>query len=216
MLSVGASMRKFIQAIVVIILGSVSAACVSSHKAGTASLRTSEGAVLVGSIAEQGNRGAILLRSSGGLSCTSDYGFSVGETNLTVPLQCSDGRVGVAKFLRSSPGNATAQVTFQDGSSGQIGVGSYAANVVAKLASYETPLIPRAEQSSNPTSLGSNISNPDTVPPSVTTPSAPYYGGGATGYGAISSVTGLPRTEMVSGYIRRDGTYVQPYYRSRR
>jgi hypothetical protein len=214
MLSAGASMRKFIQAIVVIILGSVSAACVSSHKAGTASLRTSEGAVLVGSIAEQGDRGAILLRSSGGLRCTSDYGFSVGETNLTVPLQCSDGRVGVAKFLRSSPGNAIAQVTFQDGSSGQIGVGSYAANVVAKPAS--SPLsVPSAEQSSNPTSLDSSISNPSTAAPSVTTPSVPYYGG-ATGFGAISSVTGQPRTEMVSGYVRRDGTYVRPYYRSRR
>jgi hypothetical protein len=209
-------MRKFIQAIAVIILGSVGAACVSSHKAGTASLRTSEGAVLVGSITEQGDRGAILLKSSGGLSCTSDYGFSVGENNLTVPLQCSDGRIGIAKFVRPTPGNAIAQVTFQDGSSGQIGVGSFAANVIAKQAAYSSPSGSSAEQSSNPEILGSRISPADPTIPSATTPSVPYYGGGTIGYGAISSVTGLPRTEMVSGHFRRDGTYVRPYYRSRR
>ena len=35
-------------------------------------------------------------------------------------------------------------------------------------------------------------------------------------YGAISTTTGLPRTNYVSGYTRKDGTYVRPYYRSRR
>lgn len=35
-------------------------------------------------------------------------------------------------------------------------------------------------------------------------------------YGQISTTTGLPRTEYVSGYVRKDGTYVRPYYRSRR
>jgi hypothetical protein len=209
-------MRNVIQALAIIILSYFIAGCVSSQKAGTASLRTSEGAVLVGSIAEQGDRGSILLRSSGGLSCTSDYGFSVGETNLTVPLQCSDGRVGVAKFLRQTPGNAIAQVTFQDGSSGQIGVGSFAANVVAKQVAYSSPSGLSAEQSSNPEILDSRISPADPTIPSATTPSVPYYGGGTTGYGAISSATGLPRTEMVSGHFRRDGTYVRPYYRSRR
>ncbi|MCK4264765.1 hypothetical protein KAW80_00220 [Candidatus Babeliales bacterium] len=36
---------------------------------------------------------------------------------------------------------------------------------------------------------------------------------GAYGYGAISKVTGRPRTNYVSGYYR-GGTWVQPYYRS--
>jgi len=36
------------------------------------------------------------------------------------------------------------------------------------------------------------------------------------GYGAISPATRLPRTELVGGYTRKNGTYVQPYYRSRR
>lgn len=35
-------------------------------------------------------------------------------------------------------------------------------------------------------------------------------------YGAISETTGLPRTTYVKGYFRKDGTYVQPHYRSRR
>jgi len=34
-------------------------------------------------------------------------------------------------------------------------------------------------------------------------------------YGATSAATGLPRTTYVSGYTRKDGTYVRPYYRSR-
>lgn len=35
-------------------------------------------------------------------------------------------------------------------------------------------------------------------------------------YGAVSCVTGAPRTELVSGYTRKDGKYVKPYYRSHR
>ena len=38
----------------------------------------------------------------------------------------------------------------------------------------------------------------------------------ATGYGAISSVTGNARTSYVGGYTRKDGTYVRPHYKSRR
>jgi hypothetical protein len=33
-------------------------------------------------------------------------------------------------------------------------------------------------------------------------------------YGDISDVTGLPKTNLVSGYFRSDGTYVRGYYRS--
>lgn len=38
----------------------------------------------------------------------------------------------------------------------------------------------------------------------------------ATGYGAISAVTGNARTNYVGGYTRKDGTYVRPHYRSSR
>lgn len=42
-------------------------------------------------------------------------------------------------------------------------------------------------------------------------PQAPYQN-----YGSISSTTGRPMTNTVSGYVRRDGTYVNPYARSGR
>ena len=34
------------------------------------------------------------------------------------------------------------------------------------------------------------------------------------GYGEISATTGRPKTVHVKGYYRKDGTYVQPHYRS--
>ena len=33
---------------------------------------------------------------------------------------------------------------------------------------------------------------------------------------SVSRITGLPKSERVSGYVRRDGTIVAPYYRSHR
>ncbi|AEH89402.1 hypothetical protein [Mesorhizobium opportunistum] len=41
-------------------------------------------------------------------------------------------------------------------------------------------------------------------------------GSAATGYGAISEITGNPRTTRVAGYTKANGTRVTPYYRSRR
>jgi hypothetical protein len=40
-----------------------------------------------------------------------------------------------------------------------------------------------------------------------------YYG--SNGCGEISSTTGRIRNERVNGYHRKDGTYVNPYYRSK-
>jgi hypothetical protein len=40
------------------------------------------------------------------------------------------------------------------------------------------------------------------------------YSAPGSGYGQISTETGRPRDQYVSGYTRSDGTYVQPYYRS--
>jgi hypothetical protein len=58
---------------------------------------------------------------------------------------------------------------------------------------------------------------PTTPPPTYSSP-----GGGSWGctsgnyYGAISCVTGLPKTTHVRSYFRKDGTFVQSHYRSRR
>jgi hypothetical protein len=38
----------------------------------------------------------------------------------------------------------------------------------------------------------------------------------AIGYGAISTITGNPRTNFVKGYTRSDGVKVRSYYRSKR
>ncbi len=50
-----------------------------------------------------------------------------------------------------------------------------------------------------------------TVSVASSAPVYPYV----QGYGEISKVNGLPRTNIVSGYYRRDGTYVRSYARSR-
>ncbi|MBD3272981.1 hypothetical protein GF385_01360 [Candidatus Dependentiae bacterium] len=42
----------------------------------------------------------------------------------------------------------------------------------------------------------------------------PKYHQRAQGYGQISKITGRRRINYVSGYYRKNGTYVKPYYRS--
>lgn len=60
------------------------------------------------------------------------------------------------------------------------------------------------------------------TPPATYTPPVAAYSGSSTKceglgcYGVISETTGRPRTTYVRGYTRKDGTYVQPHYRSRR
>lgn len=44
----------------------------------------------------------------------------------------------------------------------------------------------------------------------------PHVAENGSYYGQISSITHLPKTISVSGYYRRDGTYVRGHYRSRR
>jgi hypothetical protein len=61
-----------------------------------------------------------------------------------------------------------------------------------------------------------------TASPSVGTsvptyvPSGPGCAENGSCYGAVSTITGLPKTIAVSGYYRRNGTYVRGHYRSRR
>jgi hypothetical protein len=63
-------------------------------------------------------------------------------------------------------------------------------------------------------------SQPVPSPPAqeqIYAPQQPAYGGAPpAGYGDISTTTGLPRTQYVQGYTRKDGTVVQGYYRSHR
>jgi hypothetical protein len=57
---------------------------------------------------------------------------------------------------------------------------------------------------------------PAPVPSAPAPTSADGAAPAASGYGQISKTTGLPRTTYVSGYTRKDGTHVAPYYRSHR
>jgi hypothetical protein len=43
----------------------------------------------------------------------------------------------------------------------------------------------------------------------------PYIGEDGSYYGQLNSLTGKPKTVYVSGYFRRDGTYVRSHYRSK-
>jgi hypothetical protein len=61
------------------------------------------------------------------------------------------------------------------------------------------------------------IPAPPVVRAQATLPSVSYAcSPPGLGCGETSRTTGLPRTQYVSGYTRRDGTYVRPYYRSHR
>ena len=62
------------------------------------------------------------------------------------------------------------------------------------------------------------VSPPQAVLPPAQQPSGPAYAPGCAEngscYGDISSVNGMPKTNHVNGYFRRDGTYVRGHYRS--
>lgn len=71
---------------------------------------------------------------------------------------------------------------------------------------------------STPVSPGVEVSPPQAVLPPTQQPSRPAYAPGCAEngscYGDISTVNGMPKTNHVNGYFRRDGTYVRGHYRS--
>jgi len=88
------------------------------------------------------------------------------------------------------------------------------------VAFFAIPASASAASSSYPVSSGSSsyYSNGQTV-------GGNYYSDGSmvdssatssfgSGYGSISTETGRPRTEAVSGYVNSYGSYTDPYYRS--
>ena len=64
---------------------------------------------------------------------------------------------------------------------------------------------------------GSTYRAPSPQPLYGSSPSSSSSSNACTGlcYGEPSATTGQPRNQTVSGYTRRDGTYVAPYTRSR-
>ena len=68
------------------------------------------------------------------------------------------------------------------------------------------------------TSTSSAFVQPEQRPSNSTlSPSSPIGTGCAENgscYGDISNINGMPKTNHVNGYLRRDGTYVRGHYRS--
>lgn len=101
--------------------------------------------------------------------------------------------------------------------SAQVSVGGY----TRSNGTYVAPHVRSAPNSSPYDNYGSRSSQSSAS--SYATP-RPLYGASpnpssstCSGYGCYgqpSATTGAPRTQSVSGYTRRDGTYVAPYYRS--
>lgn len=86
---------------------------------------------------------------------------------------------------------------------------------VAGLVRITTPT-PALTTTTSATGLAPTYTS---LPPSISytlsqPTSNPIISPPGDGYGEISPRTGLPRTNYVHGYTRRDGTVVQPYYRS--
>jgi len=81
----------------------------------------------------------------------------------------------------------------------------------ASTTTFDAPITGR---SPNTYSFVSNESSSDNPSP---TPAPPYGSGCAENgscFGDVSNINGMPKTNHVSGYFRRDGTYVRGHYRS--
>jgi hypothetical protein len=58
------------------------------------------------------------------------------------------------------------------------------------------------------------ISGNLTPPPAPVTPNLSGCAENGSCYGDISNINGMPKTQSINGYFRKDGTYVRGHYRS--
>ncbi|GLK78043.1 hypothetical protein GCM10008171_32970 [Methylopila jiangsuensis] len=200
-----------------------------------AAVRMTDGRLLTGTATAALSAGTFeVVDPASRLRCFGNYDQFSSSIELSAPVTCSDGRVGVIRLTRSPDllsGSGT--VTMTDGSVGNVAFGSLAASVIAPpvpvVAAIADPApepIPDAASIATWKSLDSPhadaglASVPTPVAPSnaAYTPPSSYGGGGCYSgnyYGATSCITGRAKTQYVSGYYRKNGTYVRSYYRSR-
>jgi hypothetical protein len=100
-----------------------------------------------------------------------------------------------------------------------VAAGSASAQVSVRghIRSDGTYVAPHIRSSPNNTTADNYSAYRAPPPPPVYRAPTPPPASACEGYscyGQPSATTGQPRTESVSGYTRRDGTYVAPYYRS--
>ncbi|TCK30138.1 hypothetical protein EV667_0225 [Ancylobacter aquaticus] len=176
------------------------AGCATSYTT-PAAVRLSTETVLIGTTTAALSGGTFEVSApDGSLKCAGTYDAYDTSAVLSAPFTCSDGRYGTVTVTRSPDRlSGKGTISLSDGSVGAVAFGKDAA------AAIEPP-----PPESPPVLAG--------LAAAATAPASPYGSGcqSTNTYGAMSCVTGRPRTTYVRGYYRRNGTYVRPYYRSRK
>ncbi|MUT27296.1 MULTISPECIES: hypothetical protein [Mesorhizobium] len=181
-----------------------------------AAVKLSDGTSMVGTTTAAVSGGTFKVATAdGALTCSGTYDALDTTPIISVPVTCSNGKLGSAVVTRAADGmSGSGYIETSDGRTGLVAFGNNADRVLGNLspatvgAGAATPVIASAAPQ-----------GPSAVPSGTYTPST---GGSPTGcvspnqYGAISCITGLPKTNYVRGYFRKNGTYVRPYYRSHR
>ena len=112
-------------------------------------------------------------------------------------------RLSIAALALAFAGEAAAQVNVR--------------GYTRSDGTYVAPHTRSSPNSSTYDNYGSTRSPTPTYRPQPLYTAPPASAPACTGYGCYaqpSTANGRPRTSQTNGYIRRDGTYVQPYFRS--
>lgn len=155
-----------------------------------------DGSAVYGTVTPKEQYRSIVLVRPDGVTCSALYRR---QPRYVVPIRCLDGST-IQLSGKTTVARDYAELRLPD---------NRTAHYVPGFQSAVTP-----QPINQSSSLSDNLSSNTNLNPSTTTPSG--YCGNSNYYGAISCVTGLPKTQYVSGYLRKDGTYVRPYYRSKR
>lgn len=185
-----------------------------------AAVRLSDGTSMVGTTTAAVSGGTFKVATAdGSLKCSGTYNALDTSPTISVPVTCSNGKFGRAVVTRAADGmSGSGYVETSDGRTGQVAFGNNADVVLGAMSPSKGGTSPADIAGETGVAAASAQSSAQASPGSY----KPSTGSGSSGcvspnqYGAISCVTGLPRTNYVRGYFRKNGTYVRPYYRSHR
>ncbi|BCM17518.1 hypothetical protein MJ8_12840 [Mesorhizobium sp. J8] len=184
-----------------------------------AAVRLSDGTSMVGTTTAAVSGGTFKVASAdGSLKCSGTYNALDTTPTISVPVTCSNGKFGRAVVTRAPDGmSGSGYVETSDGRTGQVAFGNNADAVLGPLVPTSTSVAQSGVAGAAP---------PGSAQQNVALPSpggySPSLGGSSSGcvspnqFGAVSCLTGLPKTNYVRGYFRKNGTYVRSYYRSHR
>lgn len=184
-----------------------------------AAVRLSDGTSMVGTTTAAVSGGTFKVATAdGSLKCGGTYNALDTSPTISVPVTCSNGKFGRAVVTRAADGmSGSGYVATSDGRTGQVAFGNNADVVLGAIAPSNAEASP-ANSTGGPNVAPGRSQNLASASPGGYTPAGASSSGcvSPNQYGAISCVTGLPRTNYVRGYFRKNGTYVRPYYRSHR